>query len=124
MELEINGKIYKFKFGMGFLRKIQATKQTLAGMTTVPAGFKFAVAGLYDEDPEWLEKILLIANETEDPRITEEEMDEYFDTADLNKLFKDTKSFLSKANVCKKMYKELMDEFEKEAKKQQALEKN
>lgn len=117
MELEINGKIYKFKFGMGFLRKIQETKQTFAGTTTLSAGFKFAMAGLYDEDPEWLEKILLIANETEDPRITQEEMDEYFETADLNKLFKDTKSFLSKANVCKKMYKELMDEFKEEEKK-------
>ena len=123
-ELEIGGKVYQFKFGMGFLRKInKQIKQQVDGLKNVEenigAGLKFALvkAG----DVEALAEVLLVANDGYSPRVTAAEIDNYIDSEleDLEGLFEKVLDFLRKANATKKTMKRLDEEEAKRKEEQQ-----
>jgi predicted SPOUT superfamily RNA methylase MTH1 len=106
-ELTIKGKIYQFRFGIGFVREIDKTKKekTESG-AEVNVGLQYAVAALIDEDPVALVDILFIANKTEDKkaRVTKEQIEDYIDyeVEDLEGLFKEVLDFFEKSNATKK----------------------
>ena len=125
MELTINGTVYQFKFGMGFLR--EANKLTVVpvqGMpgTTKEIGARYLIASVVvDQEPNALVDLLDLAN----PRVTKAMLDSYIDSeeVDIDELMEKTKDFLSKANATKKAVKEILKEYEEQmAKKQQAQE--
>ena len=105
-ELTIKGKVYQFRFGIGFVREIDKTKKekTESG-AEVNVGLNYAVAALIDEDPLELVDILYIANKTEDKkaRITKELLEEYIDEVeDIEGLFKEVLDFFVTGNATKK----------------------
>ena len=129
MELTINGTVYQFKFGMGFLR--EANKLTVVpvqGMpgTTKEIGARYLIASVVvDQEPNALVDLLDLANKGETPRVTKAMLDSYIDSeeVDIDELMEKTKDFLSKANATKKAVKEILKEYEEQmAKKQQAQE--
>ena len=62
MELEIKGKIYSFKFGVGFLKEINSRyKEFVQVGVQLPIGFKYMVARMLDEDVEAIEDKALAA---------------------------------------------------------------
>lgn len=105
-ELTINGTVYQFKFGLGFVRDVNKTKRkAIEGMDEKQdVGLQFAVASLIDEDPIALVEILDIANKTEKPRVTRAALDAYIEdeNTDLDAIFKEVLDFLTKANATKK----------------------
>ena len=118
-ELEINGQVYQFKFGMGFMREINKKLKTpIDGVkdATQNIGLRMAIASVLDGDVEGLVDLLEVANKTETPRVTKNLLDEYIDNedTDIDKLFEDVKDFLSRANATKKTYNALMQMVEEE----------
>lgn len=124
MELTIKDKVYQFKFGMGFLREIDKQSYTTVEGSNVKrnTGLQYAVADLYDENPEGLVNILLIANKTESPRITRDILDAYIDDEDTNieTLCGEVLDFLKRSNATKKVTTAVLELVEKEKAKQEA----
>lgn len=107
MELTINGKVYNFKFGIGFVKKINKTAQVpVDGMPGVKEdmGLAFAVTKILSGDVIALVDALELANEGFDPRITRGELEGYIDSedTDIDKLFDKVTDFLERANATKK----------------------
>ena len=107
-ELTINDEVYKFRFGMGFIREINKTMSI--PVDGVPGekqnvGLRYKIGCLYDNDVETLVEILNIANKTENPRVTQKLLDSYIDDpdTDIDKLFRDVLDFLSQSNATKKV---------------------
>ena len=106
-ELTINGNVYRFNFGIGFVRDINKKRtRTIEGQTQ-EVGLQFAVASLIDEDPIELINILDLANKGETPRVTRALLDAYIDdeTTDIEALFKDVLDFFERHNATKKTTK-------------------
>ncbi len=114
MELTINGTVYEFNFGMGFLREINKRVQTpVDGLKGVDKniGLQFTVASIIDGDVEALVDALDIANKGMSPRLTRQALDAYIDDADtdIDGLFTMVIDFLSRANATKKTVASLQE---------------
>ena len=119
MELTINGQVYQFNFGMGFMREMnKKVTMPVDGVKDAKKniGLRYAVAGIMDGDVESLEDQLLVANKGQNPRATTEILDEYIDDpdTDINQLFEDTMGFLKSANATKKCVQNLEKTIEEE----------
>ena len=123
MELTINGQVYQFNFGMGFLREANKTVTEKVGSTDQKkgTGATYMIAGIMDGDPEDLVNTLDLANKGQNPRVTRALLDSYIENpeTDIDQLFEDTLDFLEKANATKKIVERLNKRIE-EAKAQQA----
>lgn len=122
-ELTINGAVYQFNFGMGFMREINKKVGTYVdGLPDVKKnmGLNYYVAGILDGDVESLVEVLNIANKNQNPRVTQDVLDAYIDSTDtdIDKLFEDVTDFLSKANATKKVVTTMMEEVAKQKAKQ------
>ena len=116
MELTINGQVYQFNFGMGFMREMnKKVSMPVDGVKDAKKniGLRYAVAGIMDGD---VEDLLLVANKGQNPRATTEILDEYIDDpdTDINQLFEDTMGFLKSANATKKCVQNLEKTIEEE----------
>lgn len=116
-ELTINGNVYGFNFGMGFMREMNKRISTPVEGLDVKKniGLQYAVAGILDGDVEELVNVLDVANKGQDLRITRQQLDNYIDdeNTDIDKLFEDVLDFLKRANATKKVTVGLMEELEK-----------
>lgn len=124
-ELTINGSVYGFNFGMGFMREMNGRISTnVEGINAKKnIGLQYAVAGILDGDVETLVDVLNVANKGFTPRVSRELLDSYIDdeNTDIDKLFEDVTDFLKRANATKKVTLMLLEELEKQ-KQKQALE--
>lgn len=110
MEIIIKGTAYPLRFGMGFLRDLDAlAKRQLEPGIYKNVGFLYTAAALIDGDLDALETVLLTANKTEQPRLSRDILDAHLEdpATDLDALQAEVKDFLSKANVCRPKMKEL-----------------
>ena len=126
MELEIDGKRYQFKFGIGFLHEInKEVQQKVDGFDVKKQmGLKFRIAGIMDRDIDDLIRVLDVANMGQEPRITKKILEEYIEdeSTDLDVLFKEVLDFLSKANSTKFTYQAIQKEVEKAEQREKAVE--
>lgn len=122
MELTINGQVYQFNFGMGFLREANKTVTEKVGSSELKKGIgaTYMIAGIMDGDPEDLVNALDLANRGQNPRVTKALLDNYIEDpgTDIDQLCEDTLDFLEKANATKKIVERLKKTVE-EAKAQQ-----
>ena len=119
MELTINGQVYQFNFGMGFMREMnKKVSMPVDGVKDAKKniGLRYAVAGIMDGDVEALEDLLLVANKGQNPRVTRDLLDGYIDdeNTDIDELTDTVMGFLKSANATKRTTKELLDAVEKE----------
>ena len=122
-ELTINGQVYAFNFGMGFMREInKKIGVPVDGLPDVKknVGLQYAVAGIIDGDIEALVEALDVANKGNSPRVTKALLDSYIDDTetDIDKLFEDVLDFLKRANATKKTVAMLLKAIEDEKAKQ------
>ena len=122
MELTIDGQVYQFNFGMGFLREAnKRVSMPVEGMNGMKkdVGARYLIAQVLDGEVDSLVDLLDIANKGQNPRVTKALLDSYIDDPETNidELFEKTKDFLSKANATRKMM-EKMQEANDEAKMQ------
>ena len=123
MELTINGQVYQFNFGMGFLRDANKTVSEKINNATdkkKDVGATYMIAGIIDGDPEDLVNALDLANKGQSPRVTKALLDSYIENpdTDIDQLFEDTLDFLERANATKKIVERLKKRIE-EAKENQ-----
>ena len=123
MELTINGQVYQFNFGMGFLRDANKTVSEKINNATdkkKDVGATYMIAGIMDGDPEDLVNALDLANKGRNPRVTRALLDSYIEdpNTDIDQLFEDTLDFLERANATKKIVERLKKRIE-EAKENQ-----
>lgn len=119
-EIEMNGTMYAFNFGMGFLKAInsRATEKVPNSNYSVNVGAKFLMAQVMSDDVEALCDVLMTANKGENPRLTQKELETYIEdeTTDIEALFAQVVDFFGKANATKMIYKELQSLTEMEKK--------
>lgn len=117
-ELTINGVVYQFKFGIGFVREInkRVVKNVEGTTAKQELGLQYAVAGLIDEDVVALVDVLELANRTERPRVSRNALDEYMDdeSTDISAVCRDVLDFLSRNNASKKTTEAVMQMVEAE----------
>ncbi len=122
MELTINGQVYQFNFGMGFLREANKLVSSSVEGTNVKKdiGARYMIARVIDGEADALVDLLDVANKGQNPRVTKAALDAYIDNSDtdIDQLFDDTMDFLGKANATKKMVAKMQEAIE-EAKAQQ-----
>lgn len=123
MELTINGQVYQFNFGMGFLREANKTVSEKISNATdkkKDVGATYMIAGIMDGDPEDLVNALDLANKGQNPRVTKALLDSYIENpdTDIDQLFEDTMDFLERANATKNIVERLKKRIE-EAKENQ-----
>ena len=123
MELTINGQVYQFNFGMGFLREANKTVSEKINNATdkqKDVGATYMIAGIIDGDPEDLVNALDLANKGQSPRVTQALLDSYVESpdTDIDQLFEDVLDFLERANATRKIVERLKKRIE-EAKAQQ-----
>lgn len=118
MELTINGQVYQFNFGMGFLRDAnKLVSTTVDGIKDVKKdiGARYMIARVIDGEPDALVDLLDVANKGQNPRVTKALLDSYIDDpdTDVDALFENTLDFLGKANATKKMMTKMAEAIEK-----------
>lgn len=116
-ELTIKEKVYKFNFGMGFLREAnKRVKLPVDGLNGVEKniGLQYMIACLIDNDIETLVDVLDMANKGFNPRVTRAELDSYVENeeTDVDKLFEDVLDFLKNANVTRKAARAILETVE------------
>lgn len=121
-ELTINGKVYPFNFGMGFMKEInRKVGVPVDGLPDVKKniGLRYHVAGIIDGDLESLEEILLAANKNLNPRVQAADLDAYIDdpNTDIDALFAEVLDFLNSANATKKTVAEIQENIKKQQEK-------
>lgn len=120
-EIEMNGTMYAFNFGMGFLKAInsRATEKVPNSNYSVNVGAKYLMAQVMSDDVEALCDVLMTANKGENPRLTTKELESYIEdeSTDIEALFKQVVDFFGKANATKMVYKEIQSIAEAESKK-------
>ncbi len=127
-ELEMNGQMIPFNFGMGFLREInKKVSIPVDGMQSVKrnVGLRYSVTKLLDGDVEALAEVLETANMGCDPRITKKVLDQFIDDpdTDIDEVFEKVLGFLKTANATKKAVLDVIEAVEKEKSKQEAMDK-
>lgn len=125
LELEMNGQVYQFKFGMGFLREINKT--TTVPVEKIPGkemniGMQYAFGELLDGKVETLCDVLYIANKDQKPRLTKAAIDAYIEDENTNidEVFEQVIHFLKSANATKRIAKDVMEMVEAAKKEAEA----
>ena len=123
-ELTINGTVFEFNFGMGFMREINKKVSTpVDGLKDVNKniGLQYTVASVIDGDVEALVDLLDAANKGHSPRVTRTLLDAYIDdeSTDIDGLFESVIDFLKSANATKKTMAQLLEAVERQKAKQQ-----
>lgn len=128
-ELTINNNVYKFVFGMGFLKDLDPTiTRKIDGVTgkVEKLGVQYAIAGIIDGNVEDLVTVLDYGNkyagQSTDERLSRKDIEAYIEdeNTDIDRLFEDVLDFLSKANVTKKIVANLLAAVEEQKAKQAA----
>ena len=119
LELTINGQVYAFNFGMGFMREINKTiNMPVDGAPNVKknVGLRYAVAGIIDGDIEDLVNVLDVANKGQSMRITRDALDAHIDNpnTDIDALFEKVLDFLRSANATKKVVESILEQVEEQ----------
>ena len=113
MELTIDGNVYNFNFGYGFMKELNPrVKQPVEGIPgkVEEIGMKYEIARLLDGNIEALVNILMAANKGQTPRLTQKAMEAFIEDpdTDIDELFDEVKDFLSKANVTRRETQNLL----------------
>lgn len=126
-ELTINGQVFQFHYGVGFLKEIN--KKTVIPVEGMPGqkknvGLRYTIMKLYDGDVETLLEVLDIANKNKMPRVTKEQLESYIDdeNTDIDELFEETMGFLKKTNATKKETLDVLESIQKAIEEQKKKE--
>ena len=114
MELTIENKTYNFRFGIGFVRYLDGKSSIEQNGVQFGIGLETLIPNLLTGNTVTLSDCLFVANRTENPRVTQEQLDNYIDNenTDIDGLFDDVLKELKKSNATKKEAKTLMKEYE------------
>ena len=114
---EINGKIYEFKFGIGFVRDIDKTQTTKGDDgNQQKVGLVYAIAGLMDGDFEKLIDCLMLGNKyAAGERLERKTIEEWLesDGVDLEQECRDLLDFFETSNFTRRKMSDLKETLQK-----------
>ena len=114
---EINGKIYEFKFGIGFVRDIDKTQMTKGDDgNQQKVGLVYAIAGLMDGDFEKLIDCLMLGNKyAAGERLERKTIEEWLesDGVDLEQECRDLLDFFETSNFTRRKMTDLKETLQK-----------
>lgn len=111
-ELTIDNTVYKFKFGIGFVREIDQREQVTQNGVTENAGLSVAIAHIIDGNVLALVDVLDLANKyAGEPRLTRKQIETYIEdeNTDIDSLFESVMNFFGKSNATKKPTKAILE---------------
>ena len=122
-EITINGTVYKFKFGIGFVREVSGRRQvTLDSGVKEDVGLEYIIAKIQEGDIVALADALELGNKyAGEPRLTRSVIEGYLegDDTDIDKVFDDVLGFFEKSNATKKKARAIREATEAAEKAQQ-----
>ena len=122
-EITINGTVYKFKFGIGFVREVSSRRQvTLDSGMKEDVGLEYVIAKIQEGDIVALADVLNLGNKyAGEPRLTKSVIEGYLEdeNTDIERLFDDVLFFFEKSNATKKKVKKIKEATEAAEKAQQ-----
>lgn len=123
MELTINEKVYNFKFGIGFVRHLDGKSSINQNGVQFGIGLETLIPNLLTGNTVTLSDCLFAANMTENPRITQDQLDNYIDDdgTDIDFLFDSVLEELKKSNATKKKVILLTTGYEEEQERLKAM---
>ncbi|MGX7202394.1 hypothetical protein BCR22_07395 [Enterococcus plantarum] len=113
MELEINGEVYQFVFGFGFVKEMNKRFAIDGRGMKMNAGIDTVVTNLYMGDIEILVEVLKVANLTEKPRVSEKDIIEHIGQCDVDTVFDKVMDGLKESGFTKRKTLKLVEEIEK-----------
>lgn len=113
-ELTINGTVYAFNFGIGFVREINKTVQVDVSGVKEDAGLTMALTRIYDGNVVALVDALDIANKGKSPRVSKDALEQYIEdpATDIDELFNNVIDFFKQSNATKKQAVKLLEALE------------
>ena len=126
MKIDINKKVYEFKFGVKFIRELDKQMP----ITQDGVDFGLALSGkvlpeLQNGNISTLARVLEIANLTEKTKISDGQLDDYIDDhEDIEKLFDDVMKALADSNAGKLAMKGFKERLAQAEKAKKELEEN
>lgn len=122
-EITINGTVYKFKFGIGFVREVSNRRQvTLDSGMKEDVGLEYVIAKIQEGDIVALADVLDLGNKyAGEPRLTRSVIEVYLEdeNTDIERLFDDVLDFFERNNATKKKVKKIKEATEAAEKAQQ-----
>lgn len=120
MELEIGGKPYSFRFGIGFVKEITTQAKTLG--VDQDTALRYTIAQLLDHNVIALERALMAANKTCTPRLTVSQLDAWIEdeSTDIDAAFDAVIDFLSASNCTRRETSDLMQAYQTLKKEQES----
>lgn len=103
-EITMNGTVYKFKFGIGFVKEVSTTAQRpVDGMPgkMEDVGLTIAIGKVMDGDILGLVDVLFTANKGFEPRVSKQTIETYLDDEceDIDEFFKQVLDFSKKPTL-------------------------
>ena len=102
------------KFGIGFVRHLDGKSSIEQNGVQFGIGLETLIPNLLTGNTVTISDCLFVANKTENPRITQEQLDNYIDDekTDIDFLFDNVLEELKKSNATKKKAEMLLKEYE------------
>lgn len=117
--VDINGTAYPVRFGMNFVREINA-RVTIPveawGGKEENVGLRYYIAQIIDGNLEALQQVIFVANKTESPKLTTTIINDWFEdeNTDIDAVFEQVMDFLSRANCTKRVCKQIKEAVEEQ----------
>ena len=120
MRLEIKGEIYEFKFGMKFLRTVNKNYSVDARAKEIGmnSGLDVISMNFMKNDPEMLVDVLKIANDTENPKVSVEKLENYVDENGIDDLYNEVLETLKESPSLGTAWKKATNQLEAEVRNQ------
>lgn len=110
MDITVNEKTYHFKFGYGFLARINEKYSLDKNGIELRLGIGTIITNLMLGDMQTTFEALLMANETEKPKITLDLLDQYLNEVGAEKLINDVIEELKKSEYTKRLVNQTLQE--------------
>lgn len=112
MEQTINGKDYKFIFGFGFIQELNRRYSVTEQGMTVKMGLDNVLLNFFNKDVETLIEILKVANLTESPKVSVNDLAGLVEEIGSEKLFDIVLEELKKSEFTKSKTQKLLETME------------
>ncbi|MDT2662962.1 tail assembly chaperone [Enterococcus hulanensis] len=109
MEQTINGKDYKFIFGFGFIQELNRRYSVTEQGMTVKMGLDNVLLNFFNKDVETLIEILKVANLTESPKVSVNDLASLVEEIGSEKLFDIVLEELKKSEFTKSKTEKLLE---------------
>lgn len=109
MKLVIKGKEYSFKFGFGFIQEMNRRYSVTENGLTLKMGLDTILANFFNEDVETLVEMLKVANLTEKPKISQDDLASLVEEVGAEKLFDEVLEELKKSEFTKKKTNKMLE---------------